>query len=367
VNQVNDVEELKEFALVHARAQQVPPARYARVLSRITHDGAGPGSWAGEWSEAARSAEAEGDLLTAARLYTMARFPYPDGEARQQAQAQAAAVFERWRAGNAPGLRPLEVKLADGVVHAYSTGSAADRGHPFVILMGGIISTKEQWAPTLLQLGRLGIRGVVAEMPGAGTSTATYRPDSWQLLPRLLDAVSDQVDTSRSYAMTMSFSGQLALRAALEDSRIRGIATVGAPVHRTFTDPAWQRALPRITVHTLAHLTGTSAGEVGARLAGWALEPSQLAAIGVPVAYVASRRDEVIPAEDIQLLREHLRSLDLLEFDDVHASPRHAGVTGPWLTGAVLRMHGAPLPQRLALRAAVMAQRAKVRLDRGAR
>ncbi|MFI0897249.1 alpha/beta hydrolase [Streptomyces sp. NPDC020983] len=363
---MNDVEELREFALVHARTQQIPPVRYTEVLHRITHDGDGDGSWVGEWSAAAAATAAGGDLLTASRLYTMARFPYVDGEPRQRAQDEARAVFERWRTENAPELRPLTVQSPDGPVHAFSTGGPADRGRPFVILMGGIISTKEQWAPTLLRLGRLGIRGVVTELPGI--STGRYRPDSWQLLPQLLDAVADRADTRRTYAMTMSFSGQLGLRAALADRRIKGVATVGAPLHHAFTDTAWQqRSWPRITVDTLAHLTGTDAAKVGAHLADWALTPEQLAAVDVPVAYVASRRDEVIPAEDINLLRRQVRALELLEFDDVHASPRHVGVTAPWLAGAVLRMHGAPPPQRLVLRAVVAAQRAKAALERRTR
>jgi hypothetical protein len=142
---------------------------------------------------------------------------------------------------------------------------------------------------------------------------------------------------------------------------------VGAPIHHTFNDPAWQRKLPRVTVDTLAHLTGTTPSSVGGHMAGWALSPEQLAAVDVPLAYVASRRDEIIPAEDIRMLRRHIRKLDLLEFDDVHGSPRYVGVTGPWVTRSVLRMHGAPLPQRLVLDAVIAVQRAKTLLDRRTR
>ena len=51
---MNDVEELKQFAAVHARTQGITADRSEAVLRRITTDNGGePGSWAGEWARAA--------------------------------------------------------------------------------------------------------------------------------------------------------------------------------------------------------------------------------------------------------------------------------------------------------------------------
>src|SRR5262249_38441486 len=156
-----------------ARAQRIPPARYEQLRTRITHDGEGAGSWAGEWSAAAEQAERAGDLLAACRLYTMARFPYVDGDARREAWERAVATFGRWREQEGADLRPLEVGLDGGTIRGWTTGTPRPDA-PFVILMGGIVSTKEQWAPTLLRLPRLGAAGVVAEMPGVGANTLPY-------------------------------------------------------------------------------------------------------------------------------------------------------------------------------------------------
>ena len=77
----NDVAELKEYVLAHASAQNLSADH---VLSRITTDGDGPGSWTREWVRAGETLERDGDLLAAATHYNLARFPYVDGPARAE-------------------------------------------------------------------------------------------------------------------------------------------------------------------------------------------------------------------------------------------------------------------------------------------
>lgn len=316
---MNDVEELKQFAAVHARTQGITPQQSEAVLSRITtDDGSESGSWAGEWTRAAADHEAAGRLLDACRHYTMARFPFVDGPAREHALRKAVETFGK--AGT--GLERLDV----GGIRCYAKGLGL--GKPAVILLGGIVSIKEQWAPLLLQLGDLGFAGIVTELPQAGENTLPYDEHSWQMFSTLIDAIgADEV-----YAMAMSFAGHLALRCATTDKRIKGVLTVGAPTREFFTDQAWRAQLPRVTVDTLAHLTG------GADLGGWGLTEDELSSLDIPVAYVASTRDEIIPPADISLLRTEVTGLQLLENDDVHGSPEHTQVTGPWLVAALRAM-----------------------------
>lgn len=316
---MSDVEELKQFAAIHARTQGITPDQSEAVLRRITTDNGGePGSWAGEWARAAASHEAAGRFAEACRYYTMARFPFLDGPARHHALAKAVETFAR--AGT--GLERHDV----GEIRCYAKGMG--RGKPVVILLGGIVSIKEQWAPLLLRLADFGFAGLVTELPQTGENTLPYDENSWQMFSALIDSTGvDEV-----YAMAMSFAGHLALRCATRDKRIKGVLTVGAPIREFFTDEAWQAQLPRVTVDTLAHLTG------GAALGSWGLGADELSALDIPVAYVASKRDEIIPAADISLLRTEVTGLTLLENDDVHGSPRHTDVTGPWLVGALQAM-----------------------------
>jgi esterase FrsA len=333
---MNDVTELKRYALVHARAQGMSNSLVRRVLGRITTDDGGPGSWTSEWSRAA------GDLgspLDAARVYNMARFPFAGDPARAQAQASCVAALDDWRADH-PDIQRLDVVLDGHRIRCWAAGLSTEEPRPVLLVSGGIVTVKEQWLPVLASVGKLGMAGVVMEMPGVGENTLPYDANSWRMLPAVLDAIGRKADVDNTYAMTLSFSGHLALRAAVADRRIRGIVTAGAPVAEFFTDRGWQARLPRITVDTLAHLLGCAAAEVPERIGDRGLRTDQLTALDIPMHYLASDRDEIIPPGEVTLLRQHVRGLRLVRNDDVHGSPRHTAETRLWSVLSVLRMRG---------------------------
>ena len=336
----NDTAELKRFITAHARAQGVPRALCQNVLARIHTDE----DWVARWSAAAHEAERAGKFLRAARLFGLARFPYVDGPARQSAMDSALAVFDRWRAGT--GIEPLEITTGTGRVRCWSYGLSSTERRPLLVMTGGIVSTKEQWAPILTRLRRLGMAGVVTEMAGVGENTHRYDEESWRLYPDVLDAVADRADVGRTYLIALSFSGHLAFRAAVEDPRISGIITAGVPVHDFFTDAAWQRTLPGITVDTLVHVTGSaSASEAFDRLRPMALGPADLTALKIPVHCMSSTRDEIIPAEDRDLISRHLAEARVVTNDDVHGAPAHMAQTRLWVVRSLIGMVSGRTPQ----------------------
>ncbi|MEU4245475.1 alpha/beta hydrolase [Actinoplanes sp. NPDC026619] len=346
---MNDIGELRQFIGVHARAQAIAPRRCAEVLGRIRTDEEGaPDSWAACWSREAAASSRARRHLEASRLFNIARFPYVDGPARREALESCISSFETWRRDH-PAIERLDVTLPSGRVRCWTIGLDRVPRRPLLLAIGGIVSIKEQWAPALLQIARLGMAGVVAEMPGVGENTIPYGPESWRMIGGILDAVADRASVTQTYAMALSFSGHLALRAATEDTRIRGIVTAGAPVHDFFTDTDWQRRVPRVTTDTMAHLAGVEPGRLGTEISGWALSPARLAALDIPVSYVVSRRDEIIPPADARLLRDHVRRTDHVENDDVHGSPGHLPETRLWMVESILRMRGTHRVQRAAL------------------
>ncbi|MGW4211288.1 hypothetical protein ACWEIJ_25070 [Lentzea sp. NPDC004789] len=334
---MNDVAELKRFIVVHAKAQGVRAAEYEPLLQRITNDTDGePGSWARVWRTAGEALEARGDLLGANRRYVLARFPFVDGPSRELAQERYVRAFARWSAAQTD-LEPVEVKVGDDVVRCWATGLSATAPRPLVVICGGIVSVKEQWAPTLRLARRLGLAAVVTEMPGVGENPMPYDADGWRLFSAVLDAVADRADTDRTTALALSFSGHLALRCAVADPRITAVITAGAPVAGFFTGDHWT-TLPKVTTDTLTRLTGRPP----AQLADLALTGEQLAALDIPVHYLASLRDEVVPQEDLALLRRHVRRLRVQENDDVHGSPRHVLESRLWVVESLMRLTGRP-------------------------
>jgi pimeloyl-ACP methyl ester carboxylesterase len=299
-------------------------------------------------AEAARHAE-RGRYLAACRYYNLARFPYPNGPARERAAGACVHSFQQWRVAHG-GIERWELPVAGGRIVCLVAGQGRDP-RPLLLVTGGIVSIKEQWARFLLAARRLGMTVVVGEMPSVGENTLRYGAESWRMLPALLDALAPRVAVDEVYAVALSFSGNLAIRAALEDPRMRGVVTVGAPIQAVFTDRMWWERLPRTTTGTLAHLTGVPGPKLFAHLAGLALSAEQLRGLNVPVAYLASARDEIIPRREGELLAGSVRRLDLMEFDDVHGSPRHVPDTRLWIVRSLLRMRG----QRAALRAGLSA------------
>ncbi|MFI9549869.1 alpha/beta fold hydrolase [Streptomyces sp. NPDC052016] len=337
---MNDITELKQFIVVHAKAQGLSAAEYQPILDRIRSDDDGaPDSWATVWRDAGDELAERGKLLDANRRYVMARFPYVDGPGRARAQQSYLDTFERW-SKEQRDIEPLTVTVGDDRVRCWTTGLSTTERRPLVLIMGGIISVKEQWAPTLRLANRLGLAAVVTELPGVGENTMRYDADGWRMITAVLDSVADRADATRTTALALSFSGHLALRCALTDHRIRAVITAGAPVGAFFTDRTWQGRLPRVTVDTLAHLARTSPDGLAGLMPSLALSAEQLAALDIPVYYLASRRDEVIPPEDLALLRAHVRDLHVLENDDVHGSPHHVLESRLWIVQSLMRLTG---------------------------
>ncbi|WP_030246369.1 alpha/beta hydrolase [Streptomyces sp. NRRL S-350] len=358
---MNDLRELKQYVGAHARGQRI--GDYAAVLERIRHDEDGPGSWVGEWAAEGERLGRAGRHLEACRHFIMARFPFVDGPARLAALDLSLASFERWRLETRQDIHRLEVDLKGGRVVCWHSGLSPTDRRPLLLLMGGNVSVKEQWAPALRIFRRLGFAAMVTDMPSCGENTLPYDADSPGMISGLLDAVEDRARVRETYALAMSFSGHLALRCASADPRIRGVLTVGAPVNGFFTDASWRPRIPRVTIDTLVHMTGVEEPDLFAELGGWALSGEELAALDIPVAYVASRRDEIIPPEDPALLLRRVRRLRLLEHDDVHGAPDHVVETQLFTARSLLAMRGGALPQRAAL--AVLARLARLRSRSG--
>jgi pimeloyl-ACP methyl ester carboxylesterase len=244
-------------------------------------------------------------------------------------------VFDRWRKENTD-IERLDIDGLGGRVRCWTAGLSQSDPKPLAILTGGTVSIKEQWAPLLPEVAKLGLAVVAAEMPGVGENTLRYDPDSWRMLSAIVDAVADRADVSSCYLLCPSFSGHLAIRCAVEDPRIRGVVTASAPISKFFTDAGWRSQVPRIAMDTLAHLTGQSTTD----MTSWALDGELLSALQVPLHYMVSLRDEIVPADEADVLRQYVRQLHLIANDDVHGSPRHTSETRLWVALSLQRLRG---------------------------
>uniref|UniRef100_UPI001268B766 alpha/beta fold hydrolase n=1 Tax=Nocardiopsis lucentensis TaxID=53441 RepID=UPI001268B766 len=194
---------------------------------------------------------------------------------------------------------------------------------PLVVMMGGIVSLKEQWSPFLGLGRRLGCAVAVADFPGVGENGVAYSRAAAGVYTAIMDAVAADCDATRTLAVAPSFGGHLAVLCSARDTRLRHLVTVGAPLRAFFTDPDARARMPAITRAALARAAGVDADELWDRLDELALDPGEIAALRLPITYVASTRDEIIPARDWREAAALHDGLSVYAFDDVHGAPHH--------------------------------------------
>lgn len=347
------LDELKDLVMLHAVGQEMDPAACRQVLDRISReDGEGAGGWAHEWMAAGDRGMAAARPLEAMYAYNLARFPFIDSPQRKEAHDRCIEAFAMW--SQAGRTKIVVEDVTCGGLHFpiyHAPHPRADR--PLLLVIGGIVSIKEQWYRFLTTGRALGVSVAVAECPGVGENPLPYTPDSHHMLGSIIDHLSRGYPSRQVYVVGMSFGGHLAMQRAIRDDRIRGITTVGAPVHHFFQDEAWWNGVPETTRKTLAHVCQTPPEALFDHLRGFSIPAEQLASLRIPLNYIRSRHDEIIPAEETPFLQSHLPSLRLTEFDDVHGSPHHMPEMRKLIPLTILEGLGGRHLQRIALSAAL--------------
>lgn len=336
---MSQLHEAKQFVGLHARHMGFDGVFVDRVLERIAAlDGDTAGSWLREWACEAEAHASRSDHRAAANLYNLARFPYPDSPGKQRAARDAASSLATWLSRTGAGER--RVTTVGGVAVPFLFRAGSHREAPLVILMGGIVSLKEQWGGFLRLGPRVGCAIAIADFPGVGENPMRYARTASKLFGAIMTATADDCDVSRTLIVAPSFGGHLAILHSLADDRVRSIVTVGAPLTRFFSDANTRAAMPAITRATLRHTSGVDDASLNRHLSDLALRDDELARLAVPVVYIASLRDEIIPIDewnDASVLTEHLK---VYAFDDVHGSPHHMRETRLLILSALCRHAG---------------------------
>jgi esterase FrsA len=286
---------------------------------------------------------AQGDRLyrenkkeEAYQCYNLGRFPYVYSDARQKSLAKCILSFNEWVQECGFYVEKAEINYQNQSIPVYLSGFD-DLQKPVLFVIGGIVSLKEQWSPFLFLGPKLGCAVVVAEGPGVGENPLAYQPDSFKMISSVLDQLAPRANVKQTYMVGMSFGGYLGIQAALEDSRIQGITTVGAPLHHFFLDPKNWEQVPAITKKTLAYQCRVDEPLLLGKLKDFAISGPKISQLSIPLHYIFSQKDEIIPSEERTFLLNHVRNLELVEFDDIHGSPHHMGEIQKYIPLSILR------------------------------
>ncbi|AQS35434.1 Alpha/beta hydrolase family [Shewanella psychrophila] len=324
----HDVAELKAFARLHSRAQKLDESVLDFALHNIENDIHGdPRSWAYVLSSLAERAESSGDIQDSIQLYNLARFPYVGDPARKKALNKCQQLYRQWLANTLPDVEYW--RFSDPDFGCYTAG--LDKNKPVVVVLGGIVSIKEQWHRLLVMAKKLGYCVVLTELPGVGENTLPYDAHDSQLFRRILKRLQGRANTQDVHVIGFSFGGHLAMNASLENSNIHTITTVGAPIADFFGDGSNKLAIPDITYNTLAHIFDCDNTEVKSHISDWGLSAESLERISANIHYLASSRDEIIPLDDMQAVRSNVPHNQILQVDDIHGAPNHLPLTVIWI------------------------------------
>jgi len=337
---VNDyLNELKNLIMLHVQSQQLDKSKCLSVINRIQREeGNEQGSWTYEWMSLGNDYLHNNQKLAAVQCYNFARFPYVDANARKRAYVKCVTVFTKWINEQRTTIERRTIYFEEEKIPIYVSGFDIQK-RPLLIVIGGIVSIKEQWHKFLLDGPRLGLSVIVAECPGVGENPLTYDHKSYRMIGALMDAFSDQADVDHTYFVGMSFGGALGIKYALEDSRICGITTVGAPLKYFYIDSDWFRKVPDTTKKTLAHLCKVDQEDLFSTIQSFVIDDGEAQKLTMPLHYIFSRQDEIIPLTEKQYLKNNVSQLELIEFDDVHGSPHHMGEIQKYIPLSIMRQH----------------------------
>jgi 2,6-dihydroxypseudooxynicotine hydrolase len=266
--------------------------------------------WLPEWNrtadeqaEFAREADAAGHTLTAGQAWRRASVNRHFGkfvwmvdldlaaEATRRSVEETLTALARL---DASGER-IEVPLPDGTAYANLRRPPGVDAPPYVVLIPGLDSTKEEFFYFEQSFLDRGMATVSLDGPGQGETgfLLPIRHDYEVAARALLDVLGGRADLDhqRIGAVGVSLGGYYAPRVAAHEPRLRAVAGISGPFR--FGD-MWDD-LPPMTRQTFVVKSGARDDEEGRRLALTLDLTGQCQRIEVPALYVTGRLDRLIP------------------------------------------------------------------------
>ncbi|WP_192456839.1 alpha/beta hydrolase [Musicola keenii] len=330
------LDELKNFVLLHSNVLNVG-AETRAILPDIHHLGDDlPHSWSQVFYRQAQHYEHQGEWLKACSLYNLARFPYPETPLQHECNQHCLRLFRQQYIDSGKVTRAT---LSQGRQVCYFSQK---RSGNVVIINGGIISLKEQWVHLVGLFERFDVTVVLTEMPGVGENQLPYSEQSFRMYSDVLDYLAQDRPDIRCHIFGLSFSGFIAYKNSLTDSRIQGITMAGTPLDSLYHDRDVYRRLPYVTRLVIRQNVGKTHPELDDDDKVFRyLDTTFVLRQGdinhsVRLYYVQSLRDEVIPNAEADTIRRLSRHNHVLSLDDVHGSPGYGKTVRVYLLWSLL-------------------------------
>ena len=266
--------------------------------------------WLPEWNKTAdeqaafaQEADASGHALTAGQAWRRAsvnrhfgKFVWMlDLELAEAATRRSVEETTTALARLDPTAERLEIPLADGTAHANLRRPAGIARPPYVVIIPGLDSTKEEFYFFEQSFLDRGMATVSLDGPGQGETglVIPIRHDYETAVHPLLDLLAGRsdLDHDRIGLAGVSLGGYYAPRVAAFESRLKAVVGISGPF--CFGD-MWAD-LPPMTRQTFVVKSGAKDDADGHRLASTLDLAGVCAKIEIPALYITGAKDRLIP------------------------------------------------------------------------
>jgi pimeloyl-ACP methyl ester carboxylesterase len=287
--------------------------------------------WLPEWNrtadsqaEFAEEADAAGHRLTAGQAWRRASVNRHFGKFVWMVDLDLAAAATRRSVEETrlalerldPTAERLEIPIDGGTAYANLRRPAGIDLPPYVVLIPGLDSTKEEFFYFEQSFLDRGMATIALDGPGQGETglALPIRHDYEVAVTPLLDLLADRraLDHQRIGLAGVSLGGYYAPRAAAFEPRVAAVAGISGPFR--FGD-MWDD-LPPMTRQTFVVKSGAESDEEGRRLALTLDLDGICRRIAIPALYVTGAKDRLIPWQQTQRQADETPKGTFVNFPD---------------------------------------------------
>lgn len=315
------LQELKELIILHINSQGIKDKSLINLVNSVKTDDQTENSWGNLWLKKGDEYVKESRLNEALSCYIFGRFPYVYGDNRRRSHIKCIELFKRIYK---VGIKDFKTKIIfhkNLKIPVYLSGEWME-GKPLLLVMGGIISIKEQWGQFLKIGKKLGYTTCLAEFPSVGQNPLIYDKDSYLYINSILDQLSQGNINLKAVLCGISFSGELMIKSAIHNKNSIGIICSGSPVSNFFSDPKWIYSVPITTIKTLKYISKTEKNEsLFDKIKDFKICNDDLKKINIPIRYIACSKDNIVPPSEAQLIKNFIKDSEYLMLNDIHGGP----------------------------------------------
>ncbi len=282
------------------------------------------GNWTYEWtklgmlhqkrSDELKGEDAADEMFNASLCFSIAGYPHiKNDNLAIQAQVLANTAYTEATKKTKYIVKRIEVPYQNKRIIAHLHLTQTDKPQPVIMVSAGLDSLQtDLWRLFRDHFAKRNIAMLTVDMPSIGHNTHwNLTEDTSCLHQAVLNELYSipWVDHHKVGLLGFRFGGNAMVRLSfMEQEKIKGCVTLGAPIHDILSSPAKLKQMPKMYLDVLASRLGKSAVDINSlasQLMAWSLKIQGILSsrkTRVPILAMSLENDPVSPHSDNQLV-----------------------------------------------------------------